>query len=195
MKIGLFICDCGKNISGVIDTGKIRNFYEENPKFPEVSVIGDQYLCSESGINKIIDELKEKSIDRVVIAACSFKLHGPLFRRTIEKAGINRFLISFANIREQNSWVHSSDPVKATRKAIDQINMAIEQVKLLDPLELQYAKVNSSALIIGGGIAGIKAAMVIADAGYKVYLVERDATIGKSTEIPNEILYARRGYQ
>lgn len=113
-----------------------------------------------------------------MVAACSFKLHGLLFRKTIEKAGINRFLISFANIREQNSWVHSDEPEKATRKAIDQISMAIEQVKLLEPLEVQFSEVIPSTLIIGGGIAGIKAALVIADAGYKVYLVERDLTIG-----------------
>jgi len=105
-------------------------------------------------------------------------LHGLLFRKTIEKAGINRFLISFANLREQNSWVHSNEPKKATRKARDQISMAIEQVKLLEPLEVQYSEVIPSTLIIGGGIAGIKAALVIADAGYNVYLVEKDLTIG-----------------
>ncbi|MFX1555065.1 MAG: hydrogenase iron-sulfur subunit, partial [Promethearchaeota archaeon] len=154
------------------------DFYSNNPDYPEVSVMGDQYLCSELGLNKIIDEIKEKKIDRVVIAACSFKLHGLLFRKTIEKAGINRFLISFANIREQNSWVHADNPKKATRKAIDQINMSIEQVNLLEPLEVQYSQITPSALIIGGGIAGIKAALVIADAGYKVYLVEREPTIG-----------------
>jgi heterodisulfide reductase subunit A len=176
MKIGLFVCDCGKNISGVIDNDMIQKFYKKNN--PEIEIFSDQYLCSELGVSKIIDEIKEKKIDRVVIAACSFKLHGSLFQRTIEKAGINKFLISFANIREQNSWVHPNEPTKATRKAIDQINMAIERVKLLQPLEKQYAQVNPSILIIGGGIAGIKAAMVIANAGYKVTLVERDATIG-----------------
>jgi len=128
LKVGLFICDCGKNISGVIDNGKLIEHFSA---YPDVHVIGDQYLCAELGLNKIIEEIKENKIDRVVIAACSFKLHGLLFRKTIEKAGINRFLISFANVREQNSWVHSDEPEKATSKAIDQINMAIEQVKLL----------------------------------------------------------------
>lgn len=175
MKIGLFICDCGKNISGVIDNSKLIDHFRE---YPDVHVIGDQYLCAELGLTKITSEIKEHEIDRVVIAACSFKLHGLLFRKTIEKAGINRYLISFANIREQNSWVHDDNPEKATTKAIDQINMAIEQVKLLEPLEVQFAKVNPSTLIIGGGIAGIKASLVIADAGYKVYLVEKDLTIG-----------------
>jgi len=175
LKIGLFICDCGKNISGVIDNSKLMDHFGE---YPDVHVIGDQYLCAELGLNKITSEIEEQEIDRVVIAACSFKLHGFLFRKTIEKAGINRYLISFANIREQNSWVHDDSPEKATTKAIDQINMALEQVKLLEPLEVQRAKVNPSALIIGGGIAGIKASLVIADAGYKVYLVEKDLTIG-----------------
>ena len=176
MKIGLFLCDCGKNISGVIDNKKIQQFYQAN--HPEVEVFTDQYLCSELGVNKIIDEIKEKKIDRVVIAACSFKLHGSLFQRTIEKAGINKFLISFANIREQNSWVHPAEPTMATRKAIDQINMALERVKILEPLQEKYVNVNPSTLIIGGGIAGIKAAMVIANAGHKVILVERSDTIG-----------------
>jgi len=175
LKIGLFLCDCGRNISGVIDNNRLIEHFSN---YPDIHVIGDQYLCSELGLNKIIEEIKEKKIDRVVIAACSFKLHGLLFRKTIEKAGINRFLISFANIREQNSWVHGNEPEKATKKAIDQINMAIEQVKLLTPLKVQYSKVLPSCLIIGGGIAGIKAALVIADAGYKVYLVEKETTIG-----------------
>ncbi|MFX1412128.1 MAG: hydrogenase iron-sulfur subunit [Promethearchaeota archaeon] len=175
MNIGLFICDCGKNISGVIDNKRLIEHFNN---YPDVYVIGDQYLCSELGLNKIVEEIKEKKIDRAVIAACSFKLHGSLFRKTIEKAGINRFLISFANIREQNSWVHANEPEKATKKAIDQINMAIEQVKLLKPLEVQYSKILPSCLIIGGGIAGIKAALVIADAGYRVYLVEKEPTIG-----------------
>lgn len=176
MKVGLFICNCGKNISGTIDTKKVEEYYKKN--YPEIEVFGDQYLCSELGVSKIDDEIKEKGIDRVVIAACSFKLHGNLFQKTIEKAGINKFLISFANIREQNSWVHPNQPQNATTKAIDQINMAIEEVKLLKPLEVQFAPVTKATLIIGGGIAGIKAAMVIADAGYKVYLLERDVTIG-----------------
>ncbi len=175
MRIGLFICDCGKNISGVIDNSVLIKHFE---KYNDLHVFRNQYLCSESGLNKIIEEIKEKKIDRVVIAACSFKLHGLLFRKTIEKAGINRFLISFANIREQNSWVHYDNPQKATKKAIDQINMAIQQVKLLEPLEMQYSDITPSVLIIGGGIAGIKAALAIADTGNRVYLVEKEATIG-----------------
>ena len=175
MRIGLFICDCGKNISGIIDTKKLAEHFKD---YPDVSVLGNQYLCSESGLNELTEELQEKKIDRVVIAACSFKLHGTLFRRTVEQAGINRYLVSFANIREQNSWVHPEEPKKATQKAIDQITMAIEHVKLLEPLEVQYSDITPSTLIIGGGIAGIKAAKAIADAGYKVYLVERDLTIG-----------------
>jgi heterodisulfide reductase subunit A len=175
MKIGLFICDCGKNISGVIDTAKLIEYFKDNS---EISVIGNQYLCAESGLNEIKELIKEEKIDRVVIAACSFKLHGQLFRKTIEEAGINRFLISFANIREQNSWVHPDEPERATQKAIDQIKMAIEHVRLLEPLEVKFSNISPSALIIGGGVAGIKAALVIANAGYKVYLVEKDLTIG-----------------
>lgn len=175
MKIGLYICDCGKNISSVIDTEYLREYFSN---YSDVEPIGEQYLCSELGLSTIQEEIKEKQIDRVVIAACSFKLHGQLFRKTIEEAGINRFLISFANIREQNSWVHPLEPKKATQKAIDQIDMAIEHVKLLEPLKVHKSEIKQATLIIGGGIAGIKAAMVVANAGYKVYLVERDLTIG-----------------
>ncbi|HDZ18547.1 MAG TPA: disulfide reductase, partial [bacterium] len=88
MKIGLFVCDCGRNISGTINTKQIIEYFSE---FSDIQVLGDQYLCSESGLNKIIEEVKDKNIERVIIAACSFKLHGLLFRKTIEKAGINRF--------------------------------------------------------------------------------------------------------
>jgi heterodisulfide reductase subunit A len=175
MKIGLFICDCGKNISGTINNEKLIEYFTD---YPDVYVFREQYLCSEAGLKEIKEQIEEKEIDRVVVAACSFKLHGPLFRKTIEKAGINRFLISFANIREQNSWVHTKQPQKATQKAIDQIKMAIAQVRLLTPLKVQKVDVVPNILIIGGGIAGIKAALVIADAGYKVYLVERESTIG-----------------
>ncbi|MHA1689158.1 MAG: hydrogenase iron-sulfur subunit [Promethearchaeota archaeon] len=175
MKIGLFICHCGKNISGTIDIDELMNYFKH---VPDIFVFDDQYLCSELGLNKIIEQVQEKKIERVVIAACSLKLHGLLFQKTIEKAGINRFLISFANIREQNSWVHFDNPKKATKKAIDQIKMAIEHVKLLEPLEVSKASIMRSVLVIGGGIAGIKASLLIADAGYKVYLVEREPTIG-----------------
>ncbi|TFF63702.1 MAG: hydrogenase iron-sulfur subunit [Promethearchaeota archaeon] len=178
MKIGLFICDCGKNISGTINIKSLKKHFGNKERFPDVFVLEDQYLCSELGLTKITEAIEEENIDRVVIAACSFKLHGTLFRKTVEKAGINRFLISFANIREQNSWVHTKSPKKATKKAIDQIEMALEQAKLLEPMEIQYSRVIPATLIIGGGISGIRAALVIANAGYKVYLVEKEPTIG-----------------
>ncbi len=175
MKIGVFICHCGTNIGGVLD---IKGIMEHFKRYPDLKVFEDKYLCAELGLNLIADEIKENKIDRVVIAACSFKLHGELFRNSIEKTGINRYLISFANIREQNSWVHANEPKRATQKAIDQIDMAIERVKLLKPLKRKKSKITPSVLIIGGGIAGIKASLQIADAGYKVYLVEKEPTIG-----------------
>lgn len=175
LNIGLFICNCGKNISGVIDVQQVANHFNA---MKDVQVLGNQYFCSESGLKELTDEIKKKNIERVVIAACSFNLHGALFRKTIENAGINKFLISFANIREQNSWVHAKEPQKATKKAIEQIKMAIENVKLLEPLQTESTSVEPATLIIGGGITGIKTALVIAEAGYKTYLLERDLTIG-----------------
>ncbi|MBY9005288.1 MAG: hydrogenase iron-sulfur subunit [Candidatus Lokiarchaeota archaeon] len=175
MKIGLFICGCGRNISGTIDIDKV---YDHFSKLTNYYVFEDQYLCSESGVKNIIKEIKKKKMERIVIAACSLKLHGSLFQKTIQKAGINKFLLSFANIREQNSWVHSKNPIKATKKAIDQINMAVERAKLLNPLEAQYADIIPKTMIIGGGIAGIKAALAIANAGYNVCIIEKRPTIG-----------------
>ncbi|MFX1238758.1 MAG: hydrogenase iron-sulfur subunit, partial [Promethearchaeota archaeon] len=175
MKIGLFICHCGKNISSVIDIQEIINYFKG---YKDVFISGNQYFCSESGLKELTEEIKENNIERVVMAACSHNLHGALFRKTIEAAGINKFLISFANIREQNSWVHSKEPKKATKKAIEQVKMAIENVKLIEPLQTELTKIIPAALVIGGGITGIKTALAIADAGYKVYLIEKDLTIG-----------------
>ena len=120
----------------------------------------------------------ESNANRLVVGSCTPKTHEPVFKSVLESMGIDSSYLEFANIREQNSWVHKGDPIKATKKAIDQIEMAIEEVKLMEPLEIQYSDVIPSTLIIGGGVTGIKAALVIANAGYKVYLVERDLTIG-----------------
>ncbi len=175
LKIGLFICHCGFNIAGTIDVKAVREHFE---KVPDVVALDDRYLCSDLGLKHLADYLKEKAVERVVIAACSPRLHGDLFRRAIAKAGINRFLVEFSNIREQNSWVHHDYPQQATEKAIDQIHMSIEKVKLAECLEMVKVPVEKATLVIGGGIAGIKAALGIADAGFQVYLVEKEPTIG-----------------
>jgi len=175
VKIGVFVCHCGFNIAETVD---IKRVLKEVDKEPDVVCFEHEYLCSDSGLNTIKDRIKEDKLDRVVVASCTPKLHEHLFRKTVEEAGLNRFLLEIANIREQCSWVHHYDPARATSKAIDLIKMAIEKAKYLTPLSTKTVQVEQSALVIGGGIAGITAALNLANAGIKVYLVERGPSIG-----------------
>ncbi len=176
--IGVYICHCGFNIGGVIDIKRIVDEFSDGNRHPHITIIEHKYLCSDAGVLELKKHIKENQISRVVIAACTMKLHGEFFSKAIEETGLNRFLVEFANIREQNSWVHGQYPEKATAKAIDQINMALEKVRLAKALETIKSPVEQSCLIIGGGVAGIKAALAVADAGFKTYLVERQPTIG-----------------
>lgn len=175
VKIGVFVCHCGFNIAETVD---IKKVLKEVGKEPNVVCYDHDYLCSDSGLNAVKERIKEDGLDRVVVASCTPKLHENLFRKTVEEAGLNRFLLEIANIREQCSWVHHYDPARATLKTIDLIKMAIEQAKYLTPLSTKTVQVEGSALVIGGGIAGITAALNLANAGIKVYLVERGPSIG-----------------
>ncbi|MHA1369897.1 MAG: FAD-dependent oxidoreductase, partial [Promethearchaeota archaeon] len=177
-KIGVFICHCGFNIGGVLDIPHLIQHFSNKERYPDLEVFDHKYLCSSAGLLEFKEKIKEFGINRVVICACSFKLHGQLFRKTAEEMGINRFLVEFANLREQNSWVHAHYPKHATNKAIDQINMAIKKVELASALQVIKSPVTQAALVVGGGVAGIKASLVLADAGYKTYLVEKQPTIG-----------------
>ena len=174
-RIGVFVCHCGRNIAGTVD---IRKVVEEISKYPGVVHVEDyKYMCSEIGQELIIKAIKEKRLNAVVVAACSPAIHYRTFFRTVERAGLNPFRYEHANIREQCSWVHT-DKVKATRKAIQIIKAAIEKVKRNLPLEPYVAPITKRALVIGGGIAGMQAALDIANAGYEVVLVEKSPTIG-----------------
>ncbi|HMF32999.1 MAG TPA: FAD-dependent oxidoreductase, partial [Candidatus Lokiarchaeia archaeon] len=175
MKIGLFICHCGMNISGTINVQEVHEHFNQ---YPDIATLDDRYLCSDLGLKKLGDYLSQEQVDRVVVAACSPKLHGELFRKAMKKAGLNPFFVEFANIREQNAWVHHDYPQQATEKAIDQIHMAIEKVKLAEPLEMVKVPVEKTAVVIGGGVSGIKSALAIANAGLQVHLVEKEPTIG-----------------
>ncbi|MHA1679657.1 MAG: hydrogenase iron-sulfur subunit [Promethearchaeota archaeon] len=177
-KVGIFICHCGFNIAGVIDIPRVLSHFSNKERYPSVEIFEHKYFCSDSGLNDLKQFITDRGIKRVVIAACSQKLHGELFRNVAEEMGINRFLVSFANVREQNSWVHTHHPKQATDKAIDQINMALKKVRLAIELQLIESPVNQSSLVIGGGVAGIKASLALANAGFKTYLVERQPTIG-----------------
>ncbi|MEM3511961.1 MAG: hypothetical protein QXY80_04850, partial [Candidatus Jordarchaeales archaeon] len=127
-KIGVFVCHCGHNIAGVVN---VQAVIDEVGKLPDVYCVDHTYLCSKSGLNLIKEKVAEEKLDRVVIAACTPKLHEKLFQKTLEEAGLNRYLLSQANIREQRSWVHKTNPKKATLKAIDLTKMAVAKAKLL----------------------------------------------------------------
>lgn len=175
-RLGVFICWCGSNIGGVVD---VPRAVEEVSKIPGVTYATDyKYMCSDPGQEKIINSIKEYNLDRVVVAACSPRLHESTFRKAIQRAGLNPYMLEIANIREHCSWVHQNDKEKATLKAIDLIRRAVAKAGRVEPLYESSISVKKRLLVIGGGIAGMQTALDVADAGYEVVLVEREGTIG-----------------
>ncbi|OWZ84344.1 CoB--CoM heterodisulfide reductase iron-sulfur subunit A family protein [Natranaerobius trueperi] len=175
MRIGVFICWCGSNIKNMVDVEKVA---EEVKSMPRVVYSQDvQYLCSEVGQADISKAIDEHNLDRVVIGACSPRMHETTFQKLLEGKGLNPYYVEIANIREQCSWVHS-DKEKATEKALELVKKAVAKSYYSIPLSSDLLEVNKKALVVGGGIAGIQAALDIADAGYPVDLVEREPSIG-----------------
>ncbi len=175
MRIGVFVCWCGSNIAKTVDVEAVA---EATKSFPGVVFATDyKYMCSEPGQNMVIDAIKEHKLDRIVIASCSPRLHEPTFQRCIANAGLNPYMVEMANIREQCSWVHENTP-ETTEKAIELVRMAVAKVSKNVPLYRNDIGITKRALVIGGGIAGIQAALDIADAGHPVVLVERTPSIG-----------------
>ncbi|NHK31270.1 MAG: CoB--CoM heterodisulfide reductase iron-sulfur subunit A family protein [Asgard group archaeon] len=175
MSVGVFVCHCGKNIAGMVDVKKVAIAAKNNPL---VSHSTDyEFMCSKSGQELITQIIKEKGIDRVVVAACTPKLHEKTFRRVLEKNNLNPFYLEFVNLREQNSWIHSNKD-HATIKAIDLVNGAIERAANLEAIDSTEYQVEKRALIVGAGVAGIQAALDLADKDIEVVLIDRDATIG-----------------
>ncbi|MEG8946465.1 FAD-dependent oxidoreductase [Rosettibacter firmus] len=175
IKIGIYICHCGVNIAQTVRVEEIAEKMRDKP-YVEVST-SYKFMCSDPGQQMIEKDIREKGLNRIIVAACSPQMHELTFRNTCERAGLNRYLFQMANIREQCSWVHD-DVEKATTKALALINAAYKRVKNHTPLEVSKSKINPDTLIIGGGIAGIQAALEIAESGNKVYLVEKESTIG-----------------
>ena len=174
-KTGVFVCHCGINIAGTVD---VKNVAKQLAQHPDVEHAEDYvYMCSDPGQNLIIDAIKEKGLDKVVVACCSPTLHETTFRNAAKSAGINEFQCEIANIREQCSWVHK-DMDKATDKATKMTRSAVERVQGNESLEPISIPVTRRALVIGGGIAGIQAALDMANSGYEVVLVERSPSIG-----------------
>ena len=175
-RVGVFVCHCGSNIAGTID---IKQVVEYARTIPDVVIVKEnRYTCADPGQEEIRKTIKEHNLNRVVVAACSPRMHEPTFRKTISDAGLNPFVFEMANIREFASWCHPSNPKEATAKAKDTIRMAVAKARLLKPLETMEVSVTKSALVIGGGIAGINSALDLANMGFKVYLVEKNESIG-----------------
>jgi heterodisulfide reductase subunit A len=174
-RIGVYVCQCGSNIAATVDTEAVAQFAEGLDGVVLTRV--NKYSCSDPGQNSIRQDIKDRKLDRVVVAACTPRMHEPTFRRTLESAGLNPYFLEMTNIREQVSWVHPAGEA-TTNKAMDLVASAVERVHLHEPLYARKSPIEQSALVVGGGIAGIQTALDIADAGYKVYLVEREPSIG-----------------
>jgi heterodisulfide reductase subunit A len=175
-KVGIYVCHCGSNIAGMIDVEEVARWAGQNIK--DVVVSRDyKFMCSSLGQKLIEDDIRQEGLTRVVVAACSPHLHEKTFRRACQNAGLNQYLCQMTNIREHVSWV-STDRQAATEKAKALVAAAAERVKYQRPLEPAAVKVNPATLVIGGGIAGLQATLELADAGYPVYLVEREPSIG-----------------
>ncbi|MDP2719967.1 MAG: CoB--CoM heterodisulfide reductase iron-sulfur subunit A family protein [Dehalococcoidia bacterium] len=175
-RVGVFLCHCGTNIAGVVD---IPTVAEAVKQFPGVVYVDDnKFSCSEPGQAAIRQSIIDNGLDRVVISACSPRMHEITFRKAVSAAGLNPYLMEIANIREHCSWVHSDNKEAATEKAIELVKMAVAKVSLHQELFRKRISMEKKALVIGGGIAGIQAALDIANAGHQVILVEREPTIG-----------------
>ena len=174
-RIGVYVCHCGTNIAPTVDVKEVARFAAQ---LPGVVMARDyEYMCSDPGQDLIKEDIKELGLTRVVVASCSPLMHEHTFRRACEEAGLNPFYFQMANIREQVSWV-TEDTKMATEQAKHAVAAAVYRVAHHEPLQVNEVPVQPSVLIVGGGIAGIEAALRIADSGKKVYLVEREPSIG-----------------
>jgi len=175
-RIGVFVCDCGLNIAGTVDCAAVAEHAATLPGV--VCVVRNRYTCAEPGQNEIKAAIREQNLNRVVVASCSPRQHEPTFRQCVLDAGLNPYLMEMANLREHCSWVHGDDPEGATLKAKDLVASAAAKALFLQPQEELKVNVTQRALIIGGGVTGIEAALQLADAGHDVTLVEKQASIG-----------------
>ncbi|MFH1142932.1 MAG: FAD-dependent oxidoreductase [Candidatus Eisenbacteria bacterium] len=176
IRIGVFVCHCGRNIGGVVDVPGAAEYALTLPNV--VHAADTLYACSMDAQELLAKAITQHRLNRVVVAACSPKTHEPLFQETMEAAGLNKYLFEFANIRNHVSWVHKDEPARATEKAKDLIRMAVAKVSRAEALEEARLDIEQNALVIGGGIAGMTAARTLAAQGYPVHLVERESQLG-----------------
>ncbi len=176
LRIGVFVCDCGSNIAGYIDVKEVAEYSKTLPNV--VYVKENLYTCSESGINEIKAAIKEQRLNRVVVASCTPRTHEPLFRGTCAEADLNPYLFEMVNIRDQCSWVHMQEKEEGTGKAKDLIRMGVAKAALLQPQQAIQSEVDPRAIVLGGGIGGMTAAMALANRGFEVALLEKTAELG-----------------
>jgi len=175
-RIGVFICHCGRNIGAYVNVPEVVDYAKGLPNV--VHAERNIYTCSEEGVSAIKKGIQEHNLNRVIVASCTPRTHEPLFRSACEAAGLNKYLFEFVNIRDQCSWVHMEEPEKATQKAKDLVRMGVAKARLLEPLEEIEIPVNPSAMVIGGGVVGMAAALNLANQGFQVYLVEKEGELG-----------------
>jgi heterodisulfide reductase subunit A-like polyferredoxin len=175
MKIGVYVCECGINIGATVEVEKVAEYAKNLPNVAVARYY--KYMCSDPGQELIKKDIKELKLDKVVVASCSPRMHEPTFRAVVEECGLNPYCFEMANIREQCSWVHT-DIKKATEKAMSLLASAVAKASYLEPLQKKEVSVTPQAVVVGGGIAGIQAALDIGNMGYKTYVVERTPSIG-----------------
>jgi len=190
-RIGVFVCHCGVNIGSVVNVPEVVEYAKTLPNVEYA--VGNLYTCSSEGLDKIKEAVKGHHLNRVVVASCTPRTHEPLFRAACEEADLNKYLFHMANIREHCSWVHSKDPIKATEKAKETVKMAVAKAALLEPQTEPEIEVERSALIIGGGVSGMTAAISLANQEFKVHLIEKEEELGGKLKdlyklYPNESL-------
>jgi len=176
LRIGVYVCHCGSNIAGVIDPKVVAAYAATLPGV--VHATDTLYACADSGQNLIKEDIKEYNLNRVVVAACSVRMHELTFRAAVSEAGLNPFLMEMANIREQCTWAHGHDPEGALEKAKELTAAAVAKAAFLTPLDMMKVPVTKRAMVIGGGVAGISAALDLGDQGIETILVEKRPTIG-----------------
>jgi heterodisulfide reductase subunit A len=187
-RVGIFVCRCGINIASVIDVEKVVEFAKTLP-FVEYAAV-TMFACSQDSQEKLVSLIKEYRLNRIVVSACSPRTHEPLFQETLAAAGLNKYLYEMANIRNHDSWVHAKNPVEATRKAMDMTEMAVAKAALLVPLKENVIDVDPTALVIGGGVAGLNTALTLSTQGFKSVIVEKDDKLGGNA---NRILTTVKG--
>lgn len=175
-RIGVFVCSCGSNIGGLVDVKALAEYAKALPNV--VFTEDNLYTCSETGLAQIKKGIKEHNLNRVVVASCTPRTHEPLFRHCIEEEGVNEYLFNFVNIRDQLTWVHQKYPVKAFEKAKDVIRMGVAKSARLNALENITVDATPTAIVIGGGVSGMTAALSLANQGFETHLVEREKELG-----------------